>query len=428
MELLGPIFIFTFIIIYLLGCIGFAFILWLIYKFLLKTEERPSFWNLYKISFSSGLIAGALGYALIKIATVAAIFGTATGRGADMALLSVITQTLNYPKATAALYLIGILAVSALLIYAGFYLAHRYHAKSTPKQIASKVSLIVTAALLVIQGAYFTYAWVAAAKGMEEAYGHLSPEEAAAAEAARNCALQMQQALTLPPEEQEAAIAAATNCMIEARGADSVNSTLPTQLLASWGDAYGQCMGAAQMGRESDPSCDRLDEIENQLTAQGYCYVSDDGSRSDWGWRPCEENSSSQNNQTVAVQTSVISDDNCREQGQPFSSALENSCGGTWNIYASIGDGYTWFSNANDRESMNINAQAERMREELRRCGIESYISLSDNFDEFTQDLVVVHSAPHSSNRVAEAELSRARACGLQGYSKDSRYQVKVGH
>lgn len=427
MGLLGPIFIFMSIILYLIGCVVIAFILWLIYKFLLKTEERPSFWKLYKISFSSALIAGALGYALIKIATVAAIFGTATERGADMALLSIITLIWSYPKATAALYLIGILAISALLIYAGLYLAHRYHAKSTPKQIASKVSLIVAAALLVIQGACFTIAWVVVAKGMEEAYGHLSPEEAAAAEAVRNCAQQMQQALTLPEGEQEAAMVAASNCMNEARGADSANSTLPNRLLASWAEAYEPCFMARRMGRESDPACDRLDEIENQLTAQGYCYVTGE-SRADGGWRPCEENSSWQDNQTDTVQTNIISDDNCREQGQPFSSALENYCGGVWNIYASIGDGYTWFSNANDRASMNINAQAERKREELRRCGIESYISLSDNFDEFTQDLVVVHSAPHSSNRVAEVELSRARACGLQGYSKYSRYQVKVGH
>jgi hypothetical protein len=298
MELLGPIFIFTFIVLYLLGCVGSAAILWLIYKFVIKTEERPGFWKLYKISFSAGLIWGVLGYALFKIATVAAIFGTATGQGADMALLSVVTQILSYPKVMAALYLIVILAISALLTYAGFYLAHRYHAKSTAKQIASKVSLVVAAILLVIQGAYFTYVWVAVAKGVEEVYGHLPPEEAAAAEAARECALQMQRASMLPEGEQEAAIAAATNCMIEARGAGSANLA-PTQLLASLRDAYGQCMGAAQMGREndpSDPSCDRLDEIENQLTARGYCYVSDDRPRSDWGWRPCEENSSSQNN------------------------------------------------------------------------------------------------------------------------------------
>lgn len=216
MELLGPIFVFTFLTLYILGCIGFAFILWLIYKFVVKTEERPGFGKLYKISFSAGLISGVLSYALFKIATVAAIFGTATGGVADMAMLSVITQILSYPKATAALYLIVILAISALLIYAALYLAHRYHAKSTPKQIASKVSLIVAAALLVIQGAYFAYAWVAVAKGMEEAYGQLSPEEAAAAEAARNCALQMQQALTLPEAEQQAAILEASNCMMEA--------------------------------------------------------------------------------------------------------------------------------------------------------------------------------------------------------------------
>ena len=163
------------------------------------------------------------------------------------------------------------------------------------------------------------------------------------------------------------------------------------------------------------------------LVALVGCSQSDEMAWSNQSVTRNAQDSSSQTNQTSSDQTSEISNDNCREQGEPFSSALANICGGTWNIYASISGGYTWFSNENDRDSVNINAQAERKREELRRCGIESYISLSDNFDEFTQDLVVVHSAPHSSNRVAAAELSRAGACGLQGYSKDSRYQVKVG-
>ena len=316
MELLGPIFIFTFIILYLLGCVGSAFILWLIYKFVIKTEERPGFWKLYKISFSSGLIAGVLGYALFKIATVAALFGTATGQGADMALLSVVTQILSYPKATAALYLIVILAISALLTYAGFYLAHRYHAKSTAKQIASKVSLIVAAILLVIQGAYFTYVWVAVAKGVEEVYGHLPPEEAAAAEAARECALQMQRAAMLPEGEQEAAIAAATNCMIEAGRLRSPNITdqaptsLPSnfdselasgpsdlvdlrgmtneQLVTAFEEAAVVCRGAdggeAPNGEIWDNAdieafCERQSAASEMLTQRGLCF---DFSEQEW--------------------------------------------------------------------------------------------------------------------------------------------------
>jgi uncharacterized protein YecT (DUF1311 family) len=216
MDYIGPIFFIMFAALYLLGCFVFAFFLWLLYKFVLKIEEKPRFWTLYKISFSSGFIAGALGYVLFEIAAAAAILGTATGQGADMALLSVMTQILSYPKTTAALYLVVILAISALLAYVGIYLAHRYHAKSTPKQIASKLSLIIAAAFLLIQGAYFTYAWIAVSRGMEAAYSQLSPEEVAAARATRECAVQMQRALTLPEDEQLAAIAAASNCMTEA--------------------------------------------------------------------------------------------------------------------------------------------------------------------------------------------------------------------
>lgn len=426
-EYIGPIFIFSAAFLYLLGCIVSAIILWAIYKFALKIEERPGFGELYKISFSAGLIAGIISYAFYEVAVATSLLGTGVSGVADAAAYSVATQILNYPRFTAAAYMIVILAISALLIYAGFYLAHRYHTKSTPKQIASKVSLIVAAILFAIQGAAFTYIWIAAAKGMEETYGHLSPEEAAAAEAARECAAQMQRALTLPEDQQQAAILEASNCMGEAGGAGPARSALPSQLLASWGDAYGQCMGAAQMGQEDDPSCARLTEIENQLTAQGYCYVTD-GPRSNWGWQPCDGGSSQANSQENFEKTINTTNDNCREQGQEFSSALANHCGGVWNIYASIPGGYTWFSSASDRESVRINAQAERKRDELRECGIETYISLSDNFDEFAQDLVVVHSAPHSSSRVAAAELSRANACNLQGYSKQSRFQVKVGH
>jgi uncharacterized protein YecT (DUF1311 family) len=216
MDYVGPIFFVTFATLYLLGCLVFAFILFLLYKFALRIEEKPSFWTLYKISFTSGLIAVALGYVLFEIAAAAAILGTATGQGADMALLSLMAQILSYPKTTAAIYLIVILAISALLTYAGLYLAHRYHVKSTPKQIASKVSLIVAAAFFLIEGAYFTYAWIAVSRGMDAAYSQLSPEEAAAARAARECAAQMQRALTLPDDEQAAAITEASNCMIEA--------------------------------------------------------------------------------------------------------------------------------------------------------------------------------------------------------------------
>lgn len=274
MENLGPILFVVVAILYLIGCVVFAFILWLIYKFVIKVEEKPSFGALYKISFSSGLIAGVLGYVLFRIAAATAILGAGPVGGTDAAALAALMQILSYPLTMAALYIIVGLSISSLLFYAGLYLAHRYHAKSTPKNIAVKASLTFVAVLFLVQGAFFTYAWIAASRGMEAAYGDLSPEEAAAVDAARNlspeqaaaaqaarrCATQMQQALTLPPEEQEAAMMEATNCMAEA------GNTLAS---ASSDPGNGSNAASLAMG-ESESGSSTLRAFEEHLDACAY--------------------------------------------------------------------------------------------------------------------------------------------------------------
>lgn len=280
MENIGPILFVIFAILYLIGCVVFAFILWLIYKFVIKVEEKPSFGALYKVSFSSGLIAGVLGYVLFRIAAATAILGAGPGGGTDAAALAVLMQILSYPLTMAALYIIVGLSISSLLFYAGLYLAHRYHAKSTPKNIASKASLVFVAVLFLMQGAFFTYAWIAASRGMEAAYGDLSPEEAAAVDAARNpspeqaaaaqaarrCATQMQQALNLPPEEQEAAMREAANCMAEA-GNTLASASPPSSDPVNVSNAVSPAMG------ESEPNVSLMPS--GASTTSSWCGVYD---------------------------------------------------------------------------------------------------------------------------------------------------------
>ena len=119
--------------------------------------------------------------------------------------------------------------------------------------------------------------------------------------------------------------------------------------------------------------------------------------------------------------------DSCRKVGEArFNSAVAERCSGTWNIYASIPNGGVWYSDkmGNDPAAKQINNQANKVEERLRGCGLVVHISLSNWFDSFTSNLVVVHSSPHPSAVEAAEELKRMKQCGIDGYSKKSEYQV----
>jgi len=124
--------------------------------------------------------------------------------------------------------------------------------------------------------------------------------------------------------------------------------------------------------------------------------------------------------------------DPCAAVGEGrFKSASTARCEGFWNIYASIPQGDVWwFENKNGDDPKagaiqdRIDRQAAAVRAKLSRCGIASYVSLSDWFDALSGDLVVVHSNPHPSTKDAEAELAKARACGISGYTKFSAHQI----
>lgn len=117
----------------------------------------------------------------------------------------------------------------------------------------------------------------------------------------------------------------------------------------------------------------------------------------------------------------------CAEVGEGrFASARPEFCGGIWNIYASISGGSIWYQDkmGSDPQALRIDQQAVKIQNALAACGIQAEISLSDWFDSFTPDLVVVHSHPHASKAAANSELSQAKACGVTGYAKTSRLQV----
>lgn len=130
--------------------------------------------------------------------------------------------------------------------------------------------------------------------------------------------------------------------------------------------------------------------------------------------------------QDSAEPTQSDVNDKCRATGEGrFASASPYYCGGIWNVYASIKGGWTWWSDKFDRDSdaQRIEAQSLQIVANLKQCGITAHTSLSDWFDSFTPNLVVIHSSPHSNSRLAAAELARAKACGLKGYSKASRFE-----
>lgn len=116
----------------------------------------------------------------------------------------------------------------------------------------------------------------------------------------------------------------------------------------------------------------------------------------------------------------------CRQVGEArFVSPTPGRCAGTWNIYASIAGGWTWYSDkmGTDPAARRLDQEAARMQERLRRCGLVAHVSLSNWFDTFRPDLVVVHSNPHPGKAEAAAELRQAKQCGIDGYSKASPYQ-----
>ncbi|MFM7028299.1 MAG: hypothetical protein ACKOXK_06450 [Chakrabartia sp.] len=143
--------------------------------------------------------------------------------------------------------------------------------------------------------------------------------------------------------------------------------------------------------------------------------------------RPAAQSSAPMSRPAIGRKGSGSGRNPCAAVGEGrFASARPDQCGGVWNIYASLSDGYVWYDDkmGEDPAARRIDANASRVRAQLQACGIRAELSLSDWFDSFAPGLVVVHSHPYATAALARAELQRAKACGLTGYSKPSLLKI----
>lgn len=82
----------------------------------------------------------------------------------------------------------------------------------------------------------------------------------------------------------------------------------------------------------------------------------------------------------------------------------------TFNIYASVpmsDPGYI--------------AKGEAVRVKLMRCGMGVESDETRNFAGLAEGLFIVLSGPHRSAEDARAALAKAKACGVEGYSRQTR-------
>jgi hypothetical protein len=65
--------------------------------------------------------------------------------------------------------------------------------------------------------------------------------------------------------------------------------------------------------------------------------------------------------------------------------------------------------------------KGEAVRVKLMRCGMAVESDETRNFPALAPDLFVVVSGPHRSQQDARAALDKAKACGVDGYTRSSR-------
>lgn len=90
--------------------------------------------------------------------------------------------------------------------------------------------------------------------------------------------------------------------------------------------------------------------------------------------------------------------------------ALAQARAGTWNIYASV-----------PMVDPRYVEKGEAVRVRLMRCGMSVISDETRNFAGLAPNLFVVMSGPHRSAEEATAALSRAKGCGVEGYSRQTR-------
>ena len=90
--------------------------------------------------------------------------------------------------------------------------------------------------------------------------------------------------------------------------------------------------------------------------------------------------------------------------------ALAQARTATWNVYASV-----------PMADPRYIEKGEAVRMRLMRCGMAVISDETRNFAGLAPGLFVVPSGPHRSAGDAKGALARAKGCGVQGYSRQTR-------
>ena len=108
------------------------------------------------------------------------------------------------------------------------------------------------------------------------------------------------------------------------------------------------------------------------------------------------------------------------------SSNNEPECLGYWNIYASIKGGNRWSNDkvGSDSLAQSIERQATVILNKLNSCRIRAQLLNSSWFIGMAPDLLIVVTGSFENIQSANQELSLAKNCGIQGYSKKATLTV----
>ncbi len=81
-----------------------------------------------------------------------------------------------------------------------------------------------------------------------------------------------------------------------------------------------------------------------------------------------------------------------------------------WNVYASV-----------PMADPAYVQKGEAVRVKLMRCGLPVISDETRNFSGLAPDLFVVLSGPHRDTAAAQAAIDKAKACGVTGYTRQTR-------
>jgi hypothetical protein len=107
---------------------------------------------------------------------------------------------------------------------------------------------------------------------------------------------------------------------------------------------------------------------------------------------------------------------------EAFCDKIGESCvhEGFWNVYAAAPGGDAWAEDyvGTQQSTLKLQSMAEAVVQGLSECGIKAEITNSSLVRGFRPDLVIVMSGPYASKDAAAMDVTAARSCGGEGYTK----------